>query len=212
MNGLLLVRRQVVTWTNALRINSIEIRIKIQKFSFTKMQLNVSPAKWSPFCPGGDESESHLHNYRLVCSSFNTLIPPATIVLWNALHDPIKPQCFSTCYIYKFTGVRHVISYVHIGNVLDLQRGIISSVSHTIPCVIRAVVRNHRHDDVIKWKHFPRCWPFVRGIHRSPVNSPHKGQWRGALMFSLICTWLNGWINIGEAGDLRRIAPIMTSL
>ena len=39
------------------------------------------------------------------------------------------------------------------------------------------------HDDVIKWKHFPRKWPFVRGIHRSPVNSPHKGQWRGALMF-----------------------------
>ena len=32
------------------------------------------------------------------------------------------------------------------------------------------------HDDVIKWKHFPRYWPFVRGIHRSPVNSPHKGQ------------------------------------
>ena len=40
------------------------------------------------------------------------------------------------------------------------------------------------HDDVIKWKHFPRNWPFVLGIHRSPVNSPHKGQWRGALMFS----------------------------
>ena len=32
------------------------------------------------------------------------------------------------------------------------------------------------HDDVIKWKHFPRNWPFVRGIDRSPVNSPHKGQ------------------------------------
>ena len=32
------------------------------------------------------------------------------------------------------------------------------------------------HDDVIKWKHFPRYWPFVRGMHRSPVNSPHKGQ------------------------------------
>ena len=38
-----------------------------------------------------------------------------------------------------------------------------------------------------KWKHFPRNRPFVRDIHRSPVNSPHKGQWRGALMFSLIC-------------------------
>ena len=43
------------------------------------------------------------------------------------------------------------------------------------------------HDDVIKWKHFPRYWPFVRRIHRSPVNSLHKGQWCGALVFSLIC-------------------------
>ena len=60
------------------------------------------------------------------------------------------------------------------------------------------------HDDVIKWKHFPRYWPFVRGIHRSPVNSPHKGQWRGALIFSLICVWINGWVNNQEAGDLRR--------
>ena len=41
------------------------------------------------------------------------------------------------------------------------------------------------------------------GIHRWPVNSPHKGQWRGALMFSLICTWINGWVNNREAGDLR---------
>ena len=60
------------------------------------------------------------------------------------------------------------------------------------------------HDDVIKWKHFPRYWPFVRGIHRSPVNSPHKGQWRGALMFSLICARIDGWINNGETGDLGR--------
>ena len=59
------------------------------------------------------------------------------------------------------------------------------------------------HDDVIKWKHFPRYWPFVRGIHRSPVNSPHKGQWRGAVIFSLICLWINGWVNNREAGDLR---------
>ena len=61
-----------------------------------------------------------------------------------------------------------------------------------------------RHDDVIKWKHFPRYWPFVRGIHRSPLNSPHKGQWRGALMFSLNCARINGWVNKRAAGDLRR--------
>ena len=58
--------------------------------------------------------------------------------------------------------------------------------------------------DVIKWKHFLRYWPFVRRIHRSPVNSSHKAQWRGDLMFSLICVWINGWVNNREAGDLRR--------
>ena len=63
---------------------------------------------------------------------------------------------------------------------------------------------NTDHGDVIKWKHFPRYWPFVRGIHRSPVNSPHKCQWRGALMFALVCAWINGWVNNREAGDLRR--------
>ena len=66
------------------------------------------------------------------------------------------------------------------------------------------VLKGSWHDDVIQWKHFSRYWPFVRGIHRSPVNSPHKGLWRWALMFSLICTQINGWVNNGEAGDLRR--------
>ena len=60
------------------------------------------------------------------------------------------------------------------------------------------------NNDVIKWKHFPHYWSFVPRNHRSPVNSPHKGQWRGALMFSLICAWINGWLNDREAGDFRR--------
>ena len=67
-----------------------------------------------------------------------------------------------------------------------------------------AGVDNSVHDDVIKWKHFPRYWPFVRGIHRSAVNFSHKGQWRGTLMFTLICARINGWVNNCEAGDLRR--------
>ena len=53
-------------------------------------------------------------------------------------------------------------------------------------------------------EYFPRYWPFVRGIQWSPVNSPHKGKWRGALMFPLICAWINGWVNNEEAGDLGR--------
>ena len=61
------------------------------------------------------------------------------------------------------------------------------------------------HDDVIKWKHFPRYWPFVREINPVAADFPaHKGQWRGALVFSFICAWINGWVNNGEAGDLRR--------
>ena len=60
------------------------------------------------------------------------------------------------------------------------------------------------YDDVIKWEHFPRYWPFERGIHRSSVNSPHECQLRGTLIFSLICAWINGRVNNTEAGDLRR--------
>ena len=49
------------------------------------------------------------------------------------------------------------------------------------------------HDDVIKWKHFPRYWPFVRGIHRWPSDFSYKGQWCGALIFSLICAGTKRW-------------------
>ena len=78
------------------------------------------------------------------------------------------------------------------------------SIAHEIFTPLWFVLLSLYHDDVIKWKHFPRYWPFVRVIHRSPVNIPHKGQWRGALVFSLVCAWINGWAINGEAGDLRR--------
>ena len=54
------------------------------------------------------------------------------------------------------------------------------------------------HDDVIKWKHFPRNWPFVRGIHRSgPGEFPTQRPVTPV-------TWINRWVNNHEAGDLRR--------
>ena len=49
-----------------------------------------------------------------------------------------------------------------------------------------------------------RYWLLVRGIRRSPANSSHKGQWHEALVFSLICARIYGWVNNVEAGDLRR--------
>ena len=61
-NGLSPVRRQAITWTNAdllpirpLGINFSEIQIKIQNFSFMKIYLKISSAKWQPFCAGWDE-------------------------------------------------------------------------------------------------------------------------------------------------------------
>ena len=50
---------------------------------------------------------------------------------------------------------------------------------------------------------FPRYWPFVRRVHRSPVNSTHKGQCRGPSCFGMICAWTKGWVNNLDAGGLR---------
>ena len=54
-----------------------------------------------------------------------------------------------------------------------------------------------------RWRHEIHC-PFVRGIRRWPVDSPHKGQWRGDLIFSLMCASTNDWANSRYAGDLTR--------
>ena len=56
------------------------------------------------------------------------------------------------------------------------------------------------------WRHQMETYSALLALceGNSPVNSPHKGQWRGALMFSLICAQTNGWVNNRDAGDLRR--------
>ena len=41
---------------------------------------------------------------------------------------------------------------------------------------------------------FPAKLALCAATHRLPVNSPHKGRWRGAFMFSLICAWANSWV------------------
>ena len=60
------------------------------------------------------------------------------------------------------------------------------------------------HDDVIKWKHFPRYWPFVRGIRRHTGEFPSQRPVTRNLGVCLICAWINHWVNNREAGDLRR--------
>ena len=68
------------------------------------------------------------------------------------------------------------------------------------------------HEDVIKWEHFLLYWLFARGIHRLPMDSPHKGQWHRALVFSLNYAWTNGWETIETAVIWDAIALIITSL
>ena len=57
------------------------------------------------------------------------------------------------------------------------------------------------------WRHqmetFSALLTFCAGTSPGTGNSTHKGQWRGSLMFYLICTWINSWVNNGGAGDLR---------
>ena len=75
-----------------------------------------------------------------------------------------------------------------------------------IYCIAAKLVRVQltTHDDVIKWKHFPRYRPFLWGIHRSRWIPDPEGQWRGASMFTLICARINGWVNNREAVEWRR--------
>ena len=97
--------------------------------------------------------------------------------------------------------IKHAFPYW--GNRL-LNKPVLPALADKHLTPLCTIVLCYNHDDVIKWKNFPCYWTFVWGIHRSPLNSPHKSQWRGALMFSLICARINGWVNNGEAEDFRR--------
>ena len=125
-----------------------------------------------------------------------------------------------SCYIASYyipNGNMHMVllNYFFMGiEILRMDQNCLTHISQgcfagtgTVVSLFQCQVISY-HDDVIKWEHFPRCWPFVRGIHRYLVTSPHKGQWREALMFSLICVWINGWVKNREAGDLRHYCAL----
>ena len=133
--------------------------------------------------------QSIKHIWRLSISFYVTYESPCTCKHSNPISYHLSNGKISRCLLMAM-----FIEDVSFNHQLDLIYGIRS----------RLMNNSSHHDDVIRWRHFPRYWPFVRGIHRSPVNSPHKGQWRRALMFPFICFWINGWVNNREAGDLRR--------
>ena len=95
--------------------------------------------------------------------SFRVQFPP---IIYNSRRE--VPYCPKPALIDDILGV-------WLSNVWGVSLHMVSS-----PIACSCGCKLEDHDDVIKWKHFPCYWPFVRGIHRSPVNSPHKGLWRGA--------------------------------
>ena len=182
-NGLSPERRQAIIWTNAgilligpLGTNFSDILIEIQTFSLKKTRLKMSSAKCCSFRLG----------LNVLSRSGCLLVFFHLMMMWT-LPQIVKIQNGTECKAIRKSPSGSIV----ISSSWGRQRR--KTNAHSA----------HYYDEIIKWKHFPRYWPFVQEIDRSPVNSPYKGQRRGALMFSLICTWTNG-VNNGEAGDLRR--------
>ena len=127
-------------------------------------------------------------------------------IIWGAAITPEpwnRQQCW---FIFEDPNVRVARLLESLATIKEVayRWQYLCSSYHQLSNQLAPGMSSQIHDDVIKWKHIPLYWPFVRGIHRSPMNSRHKGQWRRALVFSLICVWINGWVNNREAGDLRR--------
>ena len=104
--------------------------------------------------------------------------------------------------VLSSTHTQRLANYINLLNIHRIRMALI--VYSGINCEFIWSSLYFSHDDVIKWKHFPCYWSFVRGIYRLPMDSSHKSEWLGALMFSLICAWTNRWANNRDAGDLRR--------
>ena len=95
-----------------------------------------------------------------------------------------------------------------------------SSKAFTSPLLFLFIYVCGGHDfycHIMWWRHqmetFSALLAFVRRIDRSPVNSPHKGQWRGKCfrlmtsswhMHKTICARINAWVNNRKAGDFTR--------
>ena len=103
------------------------------------------------------------------------------------IHDAGKYLLIS---VYPLpTHPTHNCTHKNGGN-LETLPGWPKKLQHNRPA--RSAGQQQNHDDVIKWKHCHRCIPHT------------KGQWRGALMFTLISARINGWVNNRGASDLRR--------
>ena len=158
--------------------------IKIRTFPFKEQCLNMSHVKCRAFCAG-------FFNVLIILNKIWVFKCGKTIIL--LIIKPVHNKSANAVkgMLVMLTPVNHrILSKWFLWLTWRVRCQTLATVRES-PC--RFLTKIHTvHDDVIKWKLFPRFWTFVLGIHRGPVNSPQKGQWHGALMFSLICAWTNG--------------------
>ena len=122
----------------------------------------------------------------------------STFCAW-AVNYKLACQLVVTYYI-SFNIIACALSF---GKPVPMTCIVCTTLNNSSFCYFHKSEKCTFHDDVIKWTNFPCYWPLVRGIHRPLVNYVHKGQRRGALMFSFICPRINGWVNDRAAADLR---------
>ena len=142
----------------------------------------------------GSDDTHNIHHCSDVTMIPRRLKSPATRLLCNRLFTYIKQKHLSPRY-WLFVSIPLTKGQLR-GNRFHSMMSLCAKGAQFLLLIWRRSCQmmddeNH-HDDVIKRKHFPRHWPFVRGVHRSSVNSLRKGQWCGALMFSLIFAWTHG--------------------
>ena len=121
----------------------------------------------------------------LVACWMSWLIEENTNIKWRPAQNNISHKIYMVCTLYFCVFVWYKPISAKIFRLTSLALGMMTSSN-----------RNLFRATGPLWGEFTSP--------RSPVNSPHKGQWRGALMFSFICVWINGWVNNLEAGNLRR--------
>ena len=120
----------------------------------------------------------HIKKYRMYATSGNIH------VWWKIYSLHQKRQRYNKkyyiCMKNNMCATSTYMLYARSGNTRSVPQQATGVVRHILDYYIHVCgvcgVCGDIHDDVIKWKHFPRYWPFVRGIHRSPVNSPHKAS------------------------------------
>ena len=146
-----------------------------------KIELNI-------YCERRDKQIPFLKPKRIVFRHFKSIghISITWIINKSSEYGKVFKRCYDKYFVLEF----HTRAGSSAAEPMPYSQNIMEAAMSNLACSF---------DGNIFCLTGPLC-----PLFRSPVNSHHKGQWRGALMAFLICAWINGWVNSCEAGELRR--------